>query len=199
MGVRDGQAIGLRKALQELSQLAAVTADRLDADAARASDLLAACFRSGGKVLACGNGGSAADAQHFVAEFVGHMCRERRSLPAIALSSDPSVVTAIGNDYGYDQLFARQVEGLGRPGDVLVAISTSGRSRNVIAAVEAARRQGLGTIALLGGSSAPSFDQCDVVLRIPSQDTQHIQELHTAVLHALCDAAERSLELSPIP
>jgi D-sedoheptulose 7-phosphate isomerase len=193
MGVRDAAPAGVGQSLRDLSRLAAEAAARLEKEAARAADLLRDCFLSGGKVLACGNGGSAADAQHFAAEFVGHMCRERRSLPAIALSSDPSIVTAIANDYGYEQVFARQVEGLGAAGDVLVAISTSGRSKNVLAAVKTARARGLRTIALLGDGGDPGFDACDVVLRMPSRDTQRIQELHTAVLHGLCDAVDAAV------
>lgn len=193
MGIRGSLPAGVAESLRELSRLASEAADRLDAEAQRAASLLKECFAAGGKVLACGNGGSAADAQHFAAEFVGHMCRERRSLPAIALSSDPSIVTAIANDYGYEHVFARQVEGLGRRGDVLVAISTSGRSKNVLEAVAAARRLGLRTIALLGEEGDPRFEECDVVLRIPSRDTQRIQELHTAVLHGLCDAVDAAI------
>jgi D-sedoheptulose 7-phosphate isomerase len=193
MGARDTAPSGVADSLRVLSRLAEETAVRLEREAERAAVLLRDCFRSGGKVLACGNGGSAADAQHFAAEFVGHMCRERRSLPAIALSSDPSIVTAIANDYGYEQVFARQVEGLGRRGDVLVAISTSGRSKNVIAAVAAARRLHLRTIALLGQEADPELEGCDAVLRVPSKDTQRIQELHTAILHALCDAVDAAI------
>ncbi len=144
-------------------------------------------------MLVCGNGGSAADAQHFAAELVGRMCRERRPLPAIALSSDPSVVTALGNDYGYEQLFARQVEAHGTPGDVLVAISTSGRSRNIVAALETARRLRMQTIALVGPGGDPALDDCDHCLRVPTSDTQHIQELHTALLHAMCARVEEAV------
>jgi D-sedoheptulose 7-phosphate isomerase len=192
VGTREAAVSGTSETLRELARIATEAADGLEAPARRAAERIIACFQGGGKILACGNGGSAADAQHFVAEFVGHMCRERRSLPAIALSSDPSIVTAIANDYGYEKLFARQVEGLGKRGDVLVAISTSGRSRNVLAAVDAARRLGLSTVALLGAGGDPAFEACDVVLRVPSQDTQRIQEIHTAILHSLCDAVDRA-------
>jgi D-sedoheptulose 7-phosphate isomerase len=146
-------------------------------------------MRSGGKLLACGNGGSAADAQHFVAELLGRMGPERRSLPAVTLSVDPSAVTAIGNDYGYEQVFARQVEGLGRAGDVLLAISTSGRSPNVLRAIRAARAKGMRVVVLAGqdGGGDPLLGECDVDIRIPSANTQRVQELHMAALHAICE------------
>lgn len=144
-------------------------------------------------MLACGNGGSAADAQHFVAELIGRMTVERRSLPAITLSTDPSVVTALGNDYGFDDFFARQIEGLGIPGDVLIAISTSGRSRNVLKAVDAARRCELGTVALLGEGGDPALDECSVSIHIPARDTQRVQEMHMAVLHAIAEHVERAV------
>ncbi len=179
--------------LLELSELAARAADELTEAITRAGSMVGTCLTGGGQVLACGNGGSAADAQHFVAELVGRMCHERRPLPAIALSSDPSIVTCIGNDYGYENLFARQVGAHGRAGDVLIGISTSGRSRNVILAMEEARRRGVKTIALLGAGGDPSFEECDVVLHMPTGDTQRIQELHMAMLHAICALAEEQV------
>jgi D-sedoheptulose 7-phosphate isomerase len=182
-----------RAALLALARAATTVAHTLDAASERAGALLAARLLAGAKVLVCGNGGSAADAQHFAAELVGRMCRERRPLPAIALSSDPSVVTALGNDYGYEQLFARQVEAHGTPGDVLVAISTSGRSRNILAALETARRLRMQTIALVGPGGDPALDDCDHCLRVPTSDTQHIQELHTALLHAMCARVEEAV------
>ncbi len=191
MPERSAAEARIHEALMELSRLAAVVAAPLAAQVAEAGRIVAACLAEGGKVLACGNGGSAADAQHFVAELVGRMSRERRALPALALSSDPSVVTALGNDYGFEHVFARQVEALGRPGDVLVAISTSGRSPNVVRAVETARRQGLRTIALLGEGGATALESSDVCLHVPSANAQRVQELHTAALHALCDYVER--------
>jgi D-sedoheptulose 7-phosphate isomerase len=174
-----------------LSQLAATVAETMTTPIAQAGRLISEALAGGGKVLACGNGGSAADAQHFVAELVGRMCRERRALPAISLSSDPSVVTALSNDYGYEGLFARQIEGLGRPGDVLLAISTSGRSPNILRAIETARQRGLYTIALAGAESNPTLAGCDVALHIPSTNSQRVQELHTAILHIICDYIER--------
>jgi phosphoheptose isomerase len=177
----------------ELSRLAKRVADGLERQVNQAGELVTECIRGGWKVLACGNGGSAADAQHFVAELIGRMTVERRSLPAMTLSTDPSVVTALGNDYGFDNVFARQVEGLGKPGDVLIAISTSGRSRNILKALDAARRSELRTVALLGEGGDPALDECDVTVHIPSGNTQRVQEMHMAVLHAICEQVERAI------
>jgi phosphoheptose isomerase len=139
----------------------------------------------------CGNGGSAADAQHFVGELVGRFkVNGRRALPAIALTADTAVLTAWANDVGYHDVFARQVEALGNAGDVLVAISTSGRSRNVLEALETARRRGVRTIALLGGDGGDARQLADVVLVVPSAETQHIQEVHLVVIHLLCALVE---------
>ena len=161
---------------------------------ARAAELMVDAVRSGGKILSCGNGGSAADAQHFSAELLGRFERDRRSLPSIALSTDSSAVTAIANDYGYDRIFARQVEGLGRPGDVLLAISTSGSSPSVLAAVETAHQLDIRVVALCGGSGgklAAALGSGDVPIRVPSDVTARIQEIHVLVVHCLCDALER--------
>jgi phosphoheptose isomerase len=182
------------EALLELSHLAKVMAQELVPAVEAAAGLLAESLRRGGKILACGNGGSAADAQHFVAELVGRLKKPRASLAALSLSVDPSVVTAIANDYGYDLLFARQVEGLGQPGDVLLVISTSGRSANVLAALDAARQRGLSTIALLGRGQPPDFPPCDQKIHIPHDDAQRVQEAHTAILHAICGSLELHLE-----
>lgn len=161
---------------------------RIEAAAASVS----ACYARGGTVLACGNGGSAADCSHFAAEFVGRYLRERRALPAISLAAEVSSVTAIGNDYGFDRVFARQVEAFGREGDVLVGLSTSGRSPNVLRAFEAARARGLATIALVGarGLAEPV---ADLVLAVPSDLTYEIQEVHMMILHSLCDLVETAL------
>lgn len=181
---------GVHAALLELSRLAADSAERLSRSVDQAGELVGDCLVRGGRVLACGNGGSAADAQHFIAELVGHMSRERRALPAIALSSDPSIVTAIANDYGYEQLFARQVEAHGGRGDVLIALSTSGRSPNVLRALRTARQMGMGTIALVGQHVEPEVAACDVYLAVASSSTPRIQEIHMALLHAICERAE---------
>ena len=150
-------------------------------------------FRAGNKVLLCGNGGSAADAQHIAAELAGRLRLERGGLPAIALTVNPSVMTALANDYGYDMVFARQVEGLGREGDVLVGISTSGRSANVVRALEAARAAGLVTVGLVGRDTEQMERLCDHLIAVPVQDTQRIQEIHIAAGHAMCEIVESAL------
>ncbi len=156
---------------------------------------IVATFQRGGKVLLCGNGGSAADAQHIAAEFVSRFRRERRGLPAIALTTDTSILTAIGNDYGYERVFARQVEALGQPGDVVVGISTSGTSASVLAAMRAARERGLTAIGLAGATGGLLIDHVDVCLCVPSQNTARIQEVHITVAHVVCEIVERSLFL----
>ena len=181
------------EALFELSRLASEVAGQLGDPVERAGKLIVESMRGGGKLLACGNGGSAADAQHFVAELIGRMGPERRSLPAVTLSVDPSAVTAIGNDYGYENVFARQVEGLGRSGDVLLAISTSGKSPNVLRAIHAAREKGMRVIALSGVGGDAALAGCDVRIHIPSANTQRVQEIHLAVLHAICGEVDRAV------
>jgi D-sedoheptulose 7-phosphate isomerase len=151
-------------------------------------------FRAGHKLLIAGNGGSAADAQHIAGEFLSRLNFDRNPLPAIALTADTSVLTAIGNDYGFERTFERQVRGLGRPGDVFIAISTSGRSPNVIAALKAARDAGLTTIGFTGtaanGAMAPL---CDLCLAAPSAETPLIQQIHIVAAHAICGLVERDL------
>ncbi|MBK7071086.1 MAG: SIS domain-containing protein [Myxococcales bacterium] len=151
-----------------------------------AGELIAATLAAGGKVLLCGNGGSAADAQHIAAELVGRFVVERRGLPAIALTTDTSALTAIGNDYGYELVFRRQVEALGRPGDVLIAITTSGTSKNVVAAADAARALGVKVIGLTGARGRAFVDACDAGVVVPSGDTARIQECHIAIGHVWC-------------
>jgi len=151
---------------------------------------------SGGKILACGNGGSAADAQHFAAELVGRFERERKELGAIALTTDTSILTAIGNDYGYDEIFSKQVRALGKPEDILLAISTSGNSKNVIFAIEAAKKIGMEVIALTGrggGKMNELLGQQDIHLCVPSDRTARIQETHLLLLHCLCDGIDHLL------
>lgn len=167
----------------------------LDAAMARAVDACAQSLAGGGKLLLCGNGGSAADCQHIAAELVGRLQGERRALAAIALTTDSSALTAIANDYGYEQVFARQVEGLGQRGDVLLAISTSGQSPSVLAAVQVARARGLATIALAGKGGGPLAPACDVALVVPSDVTARIQEAHIVIGHALCFGIEQRLGL----
>ncbi len=177
----------------DLKYAAAEMLSRPIADAVQA---LVGCITSGGKVLACGNGGSASDAQHFAAEFVGRFERERPGLAAIALNTDPSVLTAIGNDYAFDAVFAKQVQALGAPGDVLLAISTSGNSANVLAAVEAAQAREMTVIALSGrdgGKLRERLTETDVHICVPHDRTARIQEVHILVVHCLCDAVDTQL------
>jgi D-sedoheptulose 7-phosphate isomerase len=155
--------------------------------------LLVETFKSGNKLLAMGNGGSAADSQHFVAEIVGRFKLERRALPAIALSTDTSILTAIGNDYGFDAVFSRQVEAHAVAGDVVVGISTSGNSPNVLKALQLARERGCRTIGLLGKDGGSIKSVCDLALVIPSADTPRIQEGHITIIHIVCDLMERAL------
>jgi D-sedoheptulose 7-phosphate isomerase len=161
-----------------------------------AADALVSAYCSGRKALFFGNGGSAADAQHLAAEFVGRYLRERGPLPAVALNANSSAVTAIGNDYGYDQVFARQLEALATAGDVAVGISTSGNSASVIQAIKSARRLGLFTIALTGQSGGLLHGLVDALIAIPSKETPRIQECHILVGHALCDAVEQAVTLA---
>ena len=154
------------------------------------------CLRAGGKIMACGNGGSAADAQHFAAELIGRFERERQELAAIALTTDTSILTAVGNDYSYDEIFAKQVRGLGKKGDILIGISTSGNSKNVVKAIEAAKKMGIQIIALTGnggGKIASLLDANDIHLCAPSTRTARIQETHLVLLHALCDGVDHLL------
>ena len=144
----------------------------------------------GGRVLTFGNGGSAADAQHLAAELVGRYKRERRALPAVALSADPSVVTCIGNDYSFDDVFARQVDALARPGDVAIGFTTSGRSANVVRGLAAARGQGVRTVLFGGGDGTPAADQADHALVVPSSTTARIQELHVLLLHLVIERVD---------
>lgn len=175
----------------------ALLATSADAIAA-AGALIATALERGHKVLLCGNGGSAADAQHIAAELVGRFVAERRALPAIALTTDTSALTAIANDYGYDVVFARQVEALGQPGDVLIAITTSGRSPNVVAAVAAARARGLSVIGLTGAAGMEFAAGCDVGVAVPATATARIQECHIAVGHVLCELIDHALTAPPI-
>jgi len=158
-----------------------------------AADALIAAYRAGHKALFFGNGGSAADAQHLAAEFVGRYIREREPLPALALSTNTSAVTAIANDYGYEQVFARQLRALSCPGDVAVGLSTSGNSRSVVEALVCARKLGLFTIGLTGASGGQLRGLVDVLIDVPSNETPRIQECHILAGHALCDAVEGAI------
>jgi D-sedoheptulose 7-phosphate isomerase len=169
-----------------------VAAERVDV-IVRAAVLLREAVRSGRLVLAFGNGGSAGDAQHLAAEFVGRFQKERRALGAVALSADAAVVTAVANDRGYAETFARQVEALGRPGDVAVGITTSGRSANVNTALARARAGGLKTIGLTGGDGGETGGLVDVHVNVPDASTARVQETHRTILHAICELVEEAL------
>lgn len=155
--------------------------------------LLADTFNRGNKLLVMGNGGSAADAQHFVAEIVGRFKMERKALPAIALSTDTSILTAIGNDYGFDSVFSRQVEALAVAGDMVVGISTSGNSPNVEKALDLARSRGCRTVGLLGKDGGSIKHVCTLPLIVPSHDTPRVQEAHITIIHIVCDLVEKAL------
>jgi D-sedoheptulose 7-phosphate isomerase len=171
-------------------------AEVLSKPIADAVNAVVGCITAGGKVLACGNGGSASDAQHFAAEFIGRFERERPGLAAIALTTDSSILTAIGNDYDFNVVFAKQVQALGAPGDVLLAISTSGNSGNVLAAVEAAHAKDMTVVALTGrggGNLREMLGETDVHICVPHERTARIQEVHILALHCLCDAVDLQL------
>ena len=171
-------------------------AQSLSKPLAAAVQALLACVTSGGKVLACGNGGSAADAQHFAAEFVGRFERERPELGAIALTTDSSILTAIANDYDYKLIFSKQVRALGGAGDVLLAISTSGNSANVLAAIESAHERDMVVVALTGkggGKIGQVLRETDVHISVPHERTARIQEVHLLILHCICDGVDAQL------
>ena len=162
----------------------------------RAADGIVRCLRGGGKVLACGNGGSAADAQHFSSEFVNRFERDRPALAALALTTDASTTTSIANDFCFERIFARQIEALGRPGDVLLAFTTSGASGNIVAAVHAAHARGLQVLLLSGrdgGAAAAALAEGDIELRVPSTVTARIQEVHLLLIHCICDHVDITL------
>lgn len=168
----------------------------LPEDIVEAAILMINCLQAGNKILVCGNGGSAADAQHFAAELVNRFLMERQPLPAIALTTDTSILTAIANDYGYDQIFAKQIQALGNRGDVLLAISTSGNAENVVAAVQEAKSQGLKIVGLVGrdgGKVSEILDKSDVEIRVVDESTPRIQEVHVLIIHCLCDIIEQQL------
>jgi D-sedoheptulose 7-phosphate isomerase len=181
---RIRESLAVQEKLLEPEMLAAID---------RAAELIANTLRRGNKLLLFGNGGSAADATHIAAEFVGRFLRERAALPALSLSDNASAVTAIGNDYGFDRVFARQVEAQGVAGDCALAISTSGTSANIVAGLQAAQERGLATIGLTGGSGGEMPPLCDVCLIAPSDETPRIQEAHTLIAHLLCELAETAL------
>lgn len=176
------------------SVIAAMLADgRLLAEVERVAELCVAAIGRGRKLMFAGNGGSAADAQHLAAELVGRLDGDRAGLPALALTTDTAILTAVGNDFGYGEVFRRQVDAVGTAGDVLVAISTSGRSQNVLMALEAARAKGIVTVGMTGAKGAGMQASCDACLVVPSADTQKIQEGHIVLGHIVCGLIERRL------
>lgn len=187
---------GSRRVAESFRETAALF-ERLAAElaepVARAADLVHDALLAGGTLLICGNGGSAADAQHIAAELGGKFYRKRPGLPAVALTVNSSMLTAIGNDFAYDEIFSRQVEALGRPGDVLLAITTSGNSPNVVAAAQSARAMGLSVIGLTGASGGTLAAHCHQLLAVPSTDTPRIQEGHIAIGHLISELVETRL------
>jgi D-sedoheptulose 7-phosphate isomerase len=186
-------AARVRAIFEESARVKRALADAAADTIARAAERIAESFRNGGRVLLFGNGGSAADAQHIAAEWCGRLSRERAALPALALTANTSDLTALGNDYGFERIFARLVEAHGREGDVAIAISTSGNSPNVLAAVDAARARGLRTIALAGRGGGKLAGSVELAIVVPSDDTQRIQESHIAIGHALAELVDEIL------
>lgn len=165
----------------------------LEPKMAQAADVIDQCLRAGNKLLVCGNGGSAADASHFATELVVRFAKDRPALPAICLTSDSGMLTAAGNDYGFDEIFARQVAAFGLPGDVLICLTTSGKSKNLIRALEEAKGRGLKTIALLGRDGGSTVGIADVDVLVKSDSTARVQEAHQLLLHVLCEVIESRL------
>jgi phosphoheptose isomerase len=182
--------IGIDEVFAEHARVTARAAQELPPVLERIATATYAGLRGGGKILACGNGGSAADAQHLVAELVGRFREERRALPAIALTADAATLTALGNDYGYERVFARQIEALARPGDVLFAISTSGNSANVVLAARTARELRCTVVALTGARGGELAGHADLLLQAPSSVVARIQEVHTLCIHVIVESLD---------
>jgi D-sedoheptulose 7-phosphate isomerase len=189
----DGRDARCRDHFEEAADTHRAAAGQLSAVVAAAAAVVEQALKRGGTVLVCGNGGSAAESQHFAAELTGRFRRERRGWPAVALTTDVSALTSIGNDYGFAQVFARQVEALGRPGDVLLALSTSGTSANIVEAARRARASGMSVVALTGPDAGAVGALADVVVAAPGTTTARVQEVHLTVLHAMCDEIEAAL------
>ncbi|HYP68447.1 MAG TPA: phosphoheptose isomerase [Thiobacillaceae bacterium] len=186
----------IQNQFEQSARLKLDSAELLAVPIARAADRILQCVLSDGKVLACGNGGSAADSQHFAAEMVNRFEQERPGLAAIALTTDTSILTSIANDYAYHQVFARQVTALGQPGDVLLAISTSGNSESVVRAAQAAHERDMSVIALSGrdgGNLAEQLSDSDILICVPADNTARIQEIHLLTIHCLCEAVDSVL------
>jgi D-sedoheptulose 7-phosphate isomerase len=190
----DANAGALARSLEEhLKAIQALIDSRLP-EIEAAGSLIWDALKSGNKILLCGNGGSAADAQHKAAELVGRYEQQRRAFPAISLTTDTSALTAVSNDYGYEEVFARQVEALAVAGDVLIAISTSGKSTSVVKAADEARARGCKTIALTGCSGEPLTAHCDLAVLVPSDRTSRVQEAHITIGHLWCEMVDRALD-----
>lgn len=190
----SSNAGALARSLEEhLKTIQALIDSRLP-EIAAAGGVIWEALRSGNKILLCGNGGSAADAQHIAAELVGRYEQQRRAFPAISLTTDTSALTAVSNDYGYEEVFARQVEALAVAGDVLIAISTSGKSPSIVKAADQARARGCRTIALTGCSGEPLTAHCDLAVVVPSDRTSRVQEAHITIGHLWCEMLDRALE-----
>ena len=183
----------INEQLEASADLKIQIAEKSSGKIKEAAELLIRVLKRGGKVLLCGNGGSSADCQHIAAEMVGQYKFDREGLSAIALTTDTSILTSVGNDYGFDKIFSRQVEALGKPGDVLIGISTSGRSKNILEAMCKAKEMELKTIALVGGEESPLAQFSNVIISVPSTDTPRIQEGHITIAHILCDLVEREV------
>jgi len=184
----------IEKSLNESAKVKIETARLLSKEIAKAIEMIINAYKRDNKVLLCGNGGSAADCQHIAAELVGRFKKERRALPAIALTTDTSCLTAISNDYGYGVVFRRQVEALGKEGDILLCFSTSGNSGNVIEAAKFARTLNIKTIGLLGKDGGLLKDALDLAITVPAQSSDRIQEAHITIGHIICDLVEQNLE-----
>jgi len=183
----------IRRQLTSHVEVIHVVSNKLAPRVAECAQMLIDTLQAGQKILIMGNGGSAADAQHFAAEMVGRFLLERRALAAIALTTDTSILTAVGNDYGFDDIFKRQVEALAKPGDVLIGISTSGNSKNIKRAFAAGKNLGVKTIGLLGRDGGEIASLADLDLTVPSLETPRIQEAHLVMIHILCDLVEKGL------
>ncbi len=178
---------------EQINNLMNLKENGYDEKVIKLSEVIVKSMKKGGKLLICGNGGSAADSQHIAAEIVGRFVKERKAFPAIALTTDSSILTCMGNDYGFDDIFSRQVEGIGKKGDVLIGISTSGNSKNVIKAVEKAKEMGIITVGLLGRDGGKLKDMCDYEITFPYKETARVQEHHLMTYHLLCEFIEEKM------
>lgn len=193
MEIMDNVADIFANAFRRHEETIKKSAEEILPDVRRAAELIAAAFKAGHKLLVCGNGGSAADSQHLAAELVCKYAKERKALPAIALTVNTSVLSAIGNDYDFERVFARQIQALGAAGDVLVAISTSGTSKNILAAIAEAKARGMKVIALTGEGGAALKEEADVAIVVPSKETARIQEIHEITFHCWCEYMDSKL------